>query len=119
MRYQQILKFQLFLTGRKNRIKQKDVSSFSKDNHHNNSPSSAAGGQNDIAENLTSSNTQQQQPTICEACVRLEMEVKKFKSEMSHYKQIENELKQKIESNLNAKSSLHAKQKENDELDKK
>lgn len=47
------------------------------------------------------------------------MEVKKFKSEVSHFKQVENELKQKIESNSNVKSSLHAKQKENDELDKK
>lgn len=45
--------------------------------------------------------------------------MKKFKSEVSHFKQIENELKQKIESNSNAKSSLHAKQKEYDELDKK
>ncbi|XP_037041721.1 macoilin-2 isoform X1 [Bradysia coprophila] len=116
------------IKGRKNRIKQKDVTSIPKDNHHNNSSSSsataapAAGGQNDIAENLTSSNTQQTQPTvpqICESCVRLESEVKKIKSDVSHYKQVENELKQKIESNSNAKSSLHAKQKENDELDKK
>lgn len=45
--------------------------------------------------------------------------MKKIKSEVSHFKQIENELKQKIESNSNAKSNLHAKQKENDELDKK
>ncbi|KAJ6647193.1 Macoilin-2 [Pseudolycoriella hygida] len=108
------------IKGRKNRIKQKDVSSFSKDNHHNHSSTTAA-SQNDIAENLTSSNIQQQPtvPQICESCVRLETEVKKFKSEVSHFKQLENELKQKIESNSNAKSSLHAKQKENDELDKK
>lgn len=112
----------IFFAGRKNRIKQKDASTLSKDNHHNNSSSSAAGGQSDISENLTSSNIQQQQPTIsqiCESCLRLETEVKKFKSEVSHFKQIENELKQKIESNSNAKSSLHAKQKENEELDKK
>lgn len=120
-RFQYLNLSKIFITGRKNRIKQKDVSSLPKDNHHNNS-SSGAGGQNDIAENLTSSNIQQQQPTIpqiCESCVRLETEVKKIKSEVSHFKQIENELKQKIESNSNVKSCLHAKQKENDELDKK
>lgn len=102
------------------------MSSSSKDNHHNNSSSATSVGQNDVSENLTSSNIQQQHQQqqanisqVCDSCVRLELDVKKFKSEMSHFKQLENELKQKIESNSNAKSNLHAKQKENDELDKK
>ncbi|XP_067626672.1 macoilin-2 isoform X3 [Eurosta solidaginis] len=56
---------------------------------------------------------------ICDTCLKLEADVKKYRSELSHMKQIENELRQKLESNLTTKSCLQAKQKECDELEKR
>lgn len=56
---------------------------------------------------------------VCESCQRLENELKKLKTDISHMKQVENELRQKMESASTVKISLHAKQKENEELDKK
>lgn len=56
---------------------------------------------------------------VCEACLKLEADVKKYRAELSHMKQIENELRQKLESNLTTKSCLQAKQKECDELEKR
>lgn len=45
--------------------------------------------------------------------------MKRYRSEISHMKQIENELRQKLEANTATKSSLQAKQKECDELEKR
>ncbi|XP_037945560.1 macoilin-2-like isoform X2 [Teleopsis dalmanni] len=56
---------------------------------------------------------------ICESCLKLEADIKKCRSEISHQKQIENELRQKLESNLTTKSCLQAKQKDCDELEKR
>lgn len=58
-------------------------------------------------------------PQACESCLRLEADIKKVRNEFSQLKQFENELRQKCDSNANAKSCLQAKQKENDELEKK
>lgn len=58
-------------------------------------------------------------PQACESCLRLEADIKKVRNEFSQLKQFENELRQKCESNANAKSCLQAKQKDNDELEKK
>lgn len=56
---------------------------------------------------------------VCETCLRLEAEIKKYRNEISHMKQIENELRQKMESNAINKSCLQAKQRENDEMEKR
>ncbi|KAI9576751.1 hypothetical protein GQX74_010733 [Glossina fuscipes] len=56
---------------------------------------------------------------ICESCLKLEADVKKYRSEILHMKQIENELRQKLDNNLTTKSCLLAKQKECDELEKR
>ncbi|KAH8369863.1 hypothetical protein KR093_001277 [Drosophila rubida] len=56
---------------------------------------------------------------ICETCLKLEADVKKYRAEISHMKQIENELRQKLDVNMTSKSSLQAKQKECDELEKR
>lgn len=56
---------------------------------------------------------------ICETCSKLEADLKKYRAEISHMKQIENELRQKLDANLTSKSSLQAKQKECDELEKR
>lgn len=56
---------------------------------------------------------------ICTSCSRLEMEVKRMKSEVSHTKQVENELKQRTDTNANLKTNVQAKNKEIDELEKK
>lgn len=56
---------------------------------------------------------------ICETCLKLEADVKKYRTEISHMKQIENELRQKLDVNLTSKSSLQAKQKECEELEKR
>lgn len=56
---------------------------------------------------------------ICETCLRLEAEIKKYQTEISHMKQIENELRQKIDANATAKSCLQAKQRENDLIEKR
>lgn len=45
--------------------------------------------------------------------------MKKYRAEISHMKQIENELRQKLDANLTSKSTLQAKQKECDELEKR
>lgn len=42
-----------------------------------------------------------------------------MRNELNHLKQIEIDLRQKCENNANVKSCLLAKQKENDELEKK
>lgn len=55
----------------------------------------------------------------CNSCGRLEQEVKRLKGDLSHLKQLENEMRQKVESNTNLKSNLLGKQKENEELEKK
>lgn len=56
---------------------------------------------------------------ICTSCSRLEMEVKRMKSEVSHMKQVENELKQRTDTNANLKTNVQAKNKEIEELEKK
>lgn len=96
--------------GRRNRGRQKDsqqhVAQVNKDNQSN----------SNIIRNPSPLS---QQIEYCESCNRLEVELKKMRSELSHLKQIENELRQKCDQNTTAKSSLQAKQKENDELEKK
>lgn len=56
---------------------------------------------------------------ICTSCSRLEQEVRRLKVDVSHVKQIENELKQRTDTNANLKANLQAKNKEAEELDKK
>lgn len=56
---------------------------------------------------------------VCESCLKFEADVKRYRSEISHMKQIENELRQKLEANTVAKSSLQVKQKECEELEKR
>lgn len=99
--------------GRRNRGKQKDsqhqqqhTTQISKDNHSN-------------ANVVRNPSPLSQQIDHCESCGRLEIELKKVRSEIGHLKQIENELRQKCDQNSTAKSCLQAKQKENDELEKK
>lgn len=99
--------------GRRNRGKQKEsqqqhqhITQINKDNHSNSST-------------VRNSSPLSQQTEHCETCSRLEMELKKMRSEVSHLKQIENELRQKCDQNSTVKSCLQAKQKENDELEKK
>lgn len=133
------------IKGRRNRVKQKDTNHIqftSKDNHqqqqqqhhnhkasnnntysqstNNNSNSNGANDNNDVHQ--SQQNNKQTAATVqkvCESCQRLENELKKLKTDISHMKQVENELKQKMESASSVKSSLQAKQKENEELDKK
>lgn len=45
--------------------------------------------------------------------------MKRLKGDVSHMKQIENELKQRTDTNANLKANLQAKNKEAEELDKK
>lgn len=97
--------------GRRNRGKQKDtqqqhITQINKDNHSN----------SNVGRNPSPLS---QQIDHCESCGRLEVELKKMRTEVSHLKQIENELRQKCDQNSSAKSCLQAKQKENDELEKK
>lgn len=97
--------------GRRNRGKQKDsqqhtTQQINKDNHNNSNV-------------VRNSSPLSQQIEHCESCGRLEVELKKVRSEVSHLKQIEHELRQKCDQNSTAKSCLQAKQKENDELEKK
>lgn len=47
------------------------------------------------------------------------MEVKRMKTEVSHMKQVENELKQRTDTNANLKTNVQAKNKEIEELEKK
>lgn len=102
--------------GRRNRGKQKEAQQQQQQHHHitqinkdNHSNSSTARNPSPLA----------QQTEHCETCSRLEVELKKMRSEVSHLKQIENELRQKCDQNSTAKSCLQAKQKENEELEKK
>uniref|UniRef100_A0A182M7W0 Macoilin n=1 Tax=Anopheles culicifacies TaxID=139723 RepID=A0A182M7W0_9DIPT len=54
---------------------------------------------------------------VCEACPRLEGDLKKLRAELSSHRQTENELRQKYDSNTNnLKACLQAKQKDYDEL---
>lgn len=96
--------------GRRNRGKQKEsqqhASQINKDNHNN---SNAVRNPSPLS----------QQIEHCESCGRLEVELKKVRSEISHLKQIEHELRQKCDQNSTVKSCLQAKQKENDELERK
>lgn len=103
--------------GRRNRGKQKEsqqqhqnqhqhITQINKDNHS-------------ISSTVRNPSPLSQQTEHCETCGRLEVELKKMRSEISHMKQIENELRQKCDQNSNVKSCLQAKQKENDELEKK
>lgn len=101
--------------GRRNRGKQRDsqqqqqqqhITQINKDNHSN-------------SNTVRNPSPLSQQIEHCEACSRLEVELKKMRSEVNHLKQIENELRQKCDQNSTVKSCLQAKQKENDELEKK
>lgn len=56
---------------------------------------------------------------ICTSCNRLELEVKRLKGDVSHIKQMENELKQRTDTNSHMKLNLQTKNKEIDELEKK
>lgn len=56
---------------------------------------------------------------VCDSCPRLEADIKKLKSEVFSMKQVENDLRQKVDSSATLKSCLQAKQKENDELQHK
>lgn len=129
-----------YVSGRRNRTKPaKDThGTSSKDNHNtsnngsmtspsvtaNQSTNNSADPNNVQSDNLSSANTTQPAivtfiSQICESCLRLEAEVKKFKLEAGHFKQIENELRQKVDACATVKSNLQAKNKENEELEKK
>lgn len=53
---------------------------------------------------------------VCEHCLRLEQEAKRLKSELNCMKNIENELRSKVELNASIKACLQVKQKENEDL---
>ncbi|XP_075165088.1 macoilin isoform X5 [Haematobia irritans] len=106
----------------------------SKDTHnqHHNSDASSVSSSSSSTSSLSSSAKSSNSATsaithlaskvvskICESCLKLEADVKKYRSEISHMKQIENELRQKLETNMTTKSCLQAKQKECDELEKR
>lgn len=102
------------------------ASSSNNSNNNNNDASSVSSS----ASSTSSSNANQAAAAIshiaskvvskiCETCLKLEADVKKYRAEISHMKQIENELRQKLDVNLTSKSSLQAKQKECEELEKR
>lgn len=117
------------LAGRRNKAKQKDSSSgqTSRDNHqignsgvgstvnhHSYVPEIKENGIGHTPNASAASHTQ-----TCDTCHRFEIDLKKLRNELNHMKQVEIELRQKCENNANIKSSLLAKQKENEELEKK
>lgn len=127
-----------FIVGRRNRVKHKDTNHIpSKDNQQqthvnsnnnfsqvntNSNSNSGSGGSSGHVDHDNQSHNNKQTPTVqqvCEYCQRLENELKKLKNDVNHMKQVEHDLRQKLESTTSAKSSLQAKQKENEELDKK
>ncbi|XP_046809941.1 macoilin-1 isoform X3 [Lucilia cuprina] len=101
-------------------------------NHHHNSDASSVSSSSSSTSSSSSSGVSGNSATstishlaskvvskICESCLKLEADVKKYRSEISHMKQIENELRQKLDTNMTTKSCLQAKQKECDELEKR
>uniref|UniRef100_A0A1B0CQT6 Putative conserved plasma membrane protein n=1 Tax=Lutzomyia longipalpis TaxID=7200 RepID=A0A1B0CQT6_LUTLO len=102
--------------NRRNRMKQQQKE-MARDNHHHHVNGGIDGGVN--VHQTNHNQTSQTLPQVCESCLRLEAEMKKMRSDMGHMKQIEHELRQKVESSATIKSCLQAKHKENDELEKK
>lgn len=107
-----------------------NTSSSNNNNSNNNNNNNDASSVSSSASSTSSSNANQAAAAIshiaskvvskiCETCLKLEADVKKYRAEISHMKQIENELRQKLDVNLTSKSSLQAKQKECEELEKR
>lgn len=67
----------------------------------------------------TTITTTSNQSKQCENCAKCEIELKKYRNEISQLKQSENEYRSKYEQNITTKSCLQAKQKENEDLEKK
>lgn len=129
--------------GRRNRAKQKDAAAAaaaaaqqnSKDNqqssvgsggsavnhHHNHHPYVPEIKENGTSHTAVSQATSvaNSMPQTCDSCHRLEAEIKKIRNENHQLKQYEADLRQKCDINANMKNCLLAKQRENDELEKK
>lgn len=110
--------------GRRNRTRQKETSA--KDNHmtaSQASPHVPEIKENGIAHSVTVSlpaaAVAPPHPQQCENCFKFEIEMKKSRNEISQLKQSENEYRTKYEQNFTTKSCLQAKQRENEELEKK
>ncbi|KAM7343944.1 macoilin isoform 2-T3 [Cochliomyia hominivorax] len=105
-------------THNHNNHQNSDASSVSSSSSSTSS-SSSSGASGNSATSTISHLASKVVSKICESCLKLEADVKKYRSEISHMKQIENELRQKLDSNMTTKSCLQAKQKECDELEKR
>lgn len=68
---------------------------------------------------LRNSSPLSQQSERCESCSRLENEIKRMRNDINHLKHIEHELRHKSDQNATTKNCLLAKQKENEELERK
>lgn len=97
----------LVMSGRRNRGKQKD--NVQQQNQSHIQPTSK--------DNQNHLPAQPSEP--CEACARLEFELKTLRADINHLKQSENELQRKCDQSLAVKSCLQAKQKVNEELEKR
>ncbi|XP_020802269.1 macoilin isoform X1 [Drosophila serrata] len=99
---------------------QKDKDKENTANNNNNDASSVSSSASSTSSNNAIAHIASKVVSkICETCIKLEADVKKYRAEISHMKQIENELRQKLDANLTSKSTLQAKQKECDELEKR
>lgn len=89
---------QIVQTGRKAKHQQQ------KDNQRENTHDNSSDNSNNL------------KAKICEHCSRLEQEAKRLKSELNCMKNIENDMRSKVELNATIKACLQAKQKENEDL---
>lgn len=123
--------------GRRNRGKQKDTSHHHHNHNHNhnqnnfqhqqsqhhhpqpNNQPTSKDNQNSLSVIRNRSPLPPSPSEPCELCARSDLEIKKLRSDISHLKQSENELRQKSEQSSVMKSCLQAKQKENDELERR
>lgn len=99
-----------------------------KDSHHQNNNSQHSKDLNSDTSSISSSTSSststltnlatQVVNKICDACLKFEADIMKYRSEITQMKQIENDLRQKLDcSNQQVKSCLQAKQKECESLE--
>lgn len=105
--------------GRRNRGKQKDSSSQQQNQCHSHSQSANKDNQNhlNVVRQLLPLTSRQSES--CKTCIRLEFELKTMRNDINQLKQSENELQRKCDQTINVKSTLQAKQKVNEELEKR